>query len=312
MKKVLLISTNALGDTYLTCAAFNSIKNHFEKVSIDIVSTESAKFILSEVGFDHLFLLKKKSFSEMHNMITQVRKTKYDFVFNFFPGQMNSSIFKLSNAVEKIGFTNFIRKKSWHNDDDALIIKSQPKEKRVWHPSDNYLHRISMSLKAAGIDGEVKKHVFNFDNIKENKYDVALHLFSFDENRKISNDSILEIVKELCVKQNQNVFLFGSEKEIIGLKELKNIKNLKLEVSPDIKKLVNNIKKSKLFVGVDSFPLHIADAHNIKTLGIFYYPNENSVFQNMENKYIFRVNDNKVNSGELVNFIKEKKLIDGI
>lgn len=113
LKKILLISTNALGDTYLTCAAFKSIKDFFKKVRIDIVSTENAEFFLDEVGFDNLYLLKKKSFADMHSLVSKIRKTKYDIVFNFFPGQMNSSVFKLSNAEEKIGFTNFIKKKSW-------------------------------------------------------------------------------------------------------------------------------------------------------------------------------------------------------
>lgn len=308
LKKILLISTNALGDTYLTCAAFKPLKDFFKKVRIDIVSTENARFILEEIGFDNLYLLKKKSFPDMHSLVSKIRKTKYDIVFNFFPGQMNTSIFKLSNAEEKIGFTNFIKKKSWHNDEDLLKIKSQPKSKIIWKHTDNYLDRISLPLNAAGIETKVCKHVFNFSNAGTWNYDIVLHLFSSDANRKISSDSIKKIIFEFCEKQNKKICLIGDEKEISGMKELNGVKNLHIEVNPDIKKLAGLILNTKLFIGVDSFPIHIADAYDIKTLGIFYYNNERSVFQNMDNKYIFRISDNSLNIEELLKFIKAKKL----
>jgi ADP-heptose:LPS heptosyltransferase len=308
LKKILLISTNALGDTYLTCAAFKSLKDFFKKVRIDIVSTENARFILEEIGFDNLYLLEKKSFAEMHLLVSKIRKTKYDIVFNFFPGQMNSSFFKLSSAEEKIGFTNFIKRKSWHNDEDILKTKSQLKSKITWKPEDNYLDRISMSLKSAGIETEVNKHVFNFSDVSTSDYDIVLHLFSSDTYRKINPDSIKKIISELCEKQNKKVCLIGSEKEISDMKGLNGVKNLQIEINPDIKKLEGLILNTKLFIGVDSFPIHIADAYNTKTLGIFYYNNERSVFQNMDNKYIFRVTDNSLNVIELLKFIKEKKL----
>lgn len=308
LKKILLISTNALGDTYLTCSAFKPVKNYFKKVRIDIVSTENARFILEEIGFDNLYLLKKKSFAEMHSLVSKIRKIKYDIVFNFFPGQMNSSFFKLSNAEEKIGFTNFIKKKSWHNDEDLLKIKSQPKSKITWKPEDNYLERISMSLKSAGIESEVNKHIFNFSNASTSDYDIVLHLFSSDGNRKINSDSIKKIIFELCDNQNKRVCLIGSEKEISEMKGLNGVKNLQIEINPEIKILTGLLLNAKLFIGVDSFPIHIADAYNIRTLGIFYYNNERSVFQNMDNKYIFRVTDNSLNVTELLKFIQEKKL----
>lgn len=313
MKKILLISTNALGDTYLTCAAFNSIKSFFKKSQIDIISSSDAKFLLDEVGFDNVFLIKKKSFAEMHKIMSKVRNTKYDYAFNFFPGQMNTSLFKLSSAVEKIGFTNYIRKKDWHNEEDILRIKSQPKQKNyVWKPGDNYLDRIRLALEAAEIKHDIKKHVFEYKLNTDNKFDVVMHLFSSDNSRKINSESVKKIITELCEHRNKHVCILGSKDEINELGELKQNKNLQIEVSPDLKKLINVINNSELYIGVDSFPLHIADAYNKKIAGIFYYKNEKSVFQDMNNKYIFRVSDNDLSAAELTNFIKEKKLLDGI
>ncbi len=313
MKKILLISTNALGDTYLTCSVFKLLKDSCKgiqkAIQIDIISTENAEFFLKEIGFDNMFLIKKKSFSEMQSLIFKIRNTKYDIVFNFFPGQMNSSFFKLSNASEKIGFTNFVKKRNWHNDVDVLKIKSQSKNKSiVWKPTDNYLDRMGISLNSLGINTEkIKKHVFDFENNNVKKFDVVLHLFSSDENRKISADSIKEILSELC--KTKKVCLLGSRNEIKQLGELEETGNLHIEVSPDIKKLTSIISNAEIFVGVDSFPIHIADAYDVKVLGIFYYLNEKSVFQNMNNKFIFRVKDNNLNASELINFMKEKKLL---
>jgi ADP-heptose:LPS heptosyltransferase len=306
MKKILLISTNALGDTYLTCSAFKPIKDFFKEVKIDIVSTESAVFFLKETGFDNLFLLKEKSFAEMQRLISKIRDIKYDLVFNFFPGQMNTAFFKLSRAEEKIGFLNYIKKKSWHEDPDVLNIKSQPKNKKIWKPTDNYLDRISFALCAAGINMPAKKHIFDFEIPQEKSYDIVLHLFSSDVKRKIYSDSIKEVLRVLCKIESKKVCVLGSNIEILEIKELSNFENLQIEISPDIHKLTGLISNSKLFVGVDSFPLHIADAYGIKLLGIFYYNNEKSVFQNMDNKYIYRVKTNKLNASDLIKFIKEK------
>lgn len=315
LKKILLISTNALGDTYLTCSVFKLLKDSHKEVQIDIISTENAEFFLKEVGFDNMFLIKKKSFAEMQRLIFKTRNTKYDVVFNFFPGQMNSSFFKLSNAAEKIGFTNFVKKRDWHNDEDVLKIKSQSKNKNVvWKLTDNYLDRMTLSLNSAGISiPKIKKHIFDFEIKNEKIFDIVLHLFSSDENRKISDDSIKEIVSELC--KTKKICLLGSKSEIEQIEkldELKKTKNLHIEISPDIKKLTSIISNTEIFIGVDSFPIHIADAYDVKVLGIFYYPNEKSVFQNMNNKFILRVKDTNLDATELINFIKEKKLLKGI
>ncbi|MBS1513771.1 MAG: glycosyltransferase family 9 protein [Bacteroidetes bacterium] len=314
MKKILLISTNALGDTYLVCSVLKTLRHHFEKSQIDIISSESARFFLNEAGFDNLYLIKRKSFSEVHRIIFKIRNTGYDFVFNFFPGQMNTSLFKLSKADEKIGFVNIIKKKSWHNDEDTLRIKSQPKNKAaIWKPEENYLQRMRLALNYAGIkNAQITKHIFDFEDEACGTYDIVAHFFSSDANRQIGEDSIKEILNELCITNKKKVCLIGSKDELKKIKGFVTVSGLHFEESPGIKKLVSLIKNCKLYIGVDSFPLHIADAYGVKTLGIFYYKNEKSVFQNMDNKFIFRTESAAIDTKEFFNFIKKKQILSGI
>jgi len=58
--------------------------------------------------------------------------------------------------------------------------------------------------------------------------------------------------------------------------------------APDLKLLIELMLKCKVFIGVDSFPIHLADAYEIKTIGIFESTNPDSVLQNRENKYILK------------------------
>ncbi len=318
MKRILLISTNAIGDTYIACSAFSPLKKLYPHVEIDIVALESSAFFLKKIDFKNFFLLKRKSYSEVVKQLTVVRKVKYDLVLNFFPGQVNSFFFQFSSAEKKAGFWNIKKQNDWHNDDAALTVKSSnPDDVRsntayIWKKTDNYLNRIHLSLKAAGIEvNEIKKPVFNVKKIPVKKYDVVLHLFSSDADRNFPYEKIGDILKKLSEDKTLEIALLGNISEINSVKELLNFEtNINFIVLPEIETLVSIMQNAALFIGVDSFPLHIADAHSIKTVALFTCTNENSVLQNIENKFILRIEDvSKFKASDLMKFIKDNNLL---
>lgn len=311
MKRILLISTNAIGDTYIACSAFLPLKELYPYSKIDIVALESSQFFLKKIGFDKLFLLKQKSYSEVVKNLRKVRKNKYDFVFNFFPGQVNSFFFQFSSAVKKAGFRNLKKIKDWHDEDDSIVtIPSKPDSKFVWKKTDNFLKRIQMPLKAAGIEiNELKKPIFESGTTAEKNYDIILHPFSSDERKSIPYQKILEILTGFTEKLSKKICLIGSADEIRPFKSLNSNPNISSIEFPEIEETIGIMQNASLFIGVDSFPLHIADAHSIKTLGIFTCTDENSVLQNMENKFILRIKDmNRFQSSDLIDFINNNNL----
>lgn len=311
MKRILLISTNAIGDTYIVCSAFLPLKELFPDSKIDIVSLESSQFFLKKIRFNKLFLLKEKSYSEVVKYLRKIRQNKYDLVFNFFPGQVNSFFFQFSSAVKKAGFRNLKKVKDWHDEDDAVTtIPGKSDSKFIWKKTDNFLLRIQLPLNAAGIEiSELKKPIIETTSSTENNHDIILHPFSSDERKSIPTQKISEILTKLSENLSKKVCLIGNADEIKPFKSLNSNPNITYIEYPEIEETIDIMKNASLFIGVDSFPLHIADAHSIKTLGIFTCTNENSVLQDMENKFIFRIKDmDRFKSSDLIDFMKNNNL----
>lgn len=311
MKRILLISTNAIGDTYIACSAFLPLKELYPDSKIDIVALETAQFFLKKIGFDKLFLLKEKSYSEVVKNLRKVRKNKYDFVFNFFPGQVNSFFFQFSSAVKKAGFRNLKKIKDWHDEDDFVTTSpANSDSKFIWKKTDNFLKRIQLPLKAADIQiGEIQKPVFEFPKSSEKKYDIIFHPFSSDKRKSIPNQKVTDILVELSEKLSKQICLIGSADEIKPFKNLNSNPSITSIEFPEIEETIGIMQNASLFIGVDSFPLHIADAHSIRTLGIFTCTNENSVLQSMKHKYILRIKDmDKFKSSDLIDFMNNNNL----
>lgn len=315
MKRVLFISTNAIGDTYIVCSAFAPLKELYPDIKIDMVALSSSAFFLEKIGFNKLFLLKKKSYPEVVKQLRQVRRIKYDLVLNFFPGQVNSFFFQFSSSRQKAGFRNIIKQIDWHNADDTVItIPSKPGKEYVWKKTDNFLKRIILPLKAAGIQiSSLSKPFFNIAE-SNSECDIVMHLFSSDKRKSFSYEQIAGILKSLSKETQKKICLIGNNDEIVKVKECikidEQMKNIMFLESPEIERTVAMMKGALLFIGVDSFPLHIADAHSIKTLAIFTQTDENSVLQNMHNKFILRIDEmNKFETNNFISFINKNNLL---
>lgn len=308
--RILLISTNAIGDTYISCSAFFALKKKFPKCKIDIVALKSCEFFLKKIPFDNFFLLEKKTYSEVIAHIGKVRKIKYDYVFNFFPGQVNSFFFQFSSGKKKAGFRNIKKVKDWHNENDVVITKPSSNAEFRWEKTDNFLERISLPIKAAGIEAEniCKPKIEVTDKHKD--FDILMHFFSSDERKSLPEELIRNIIEEFPQHFSLKIALMGSKEELKNFSNIKTHPNFSLKAFSDFDNTLLLIKNCSLFIGVDSFPIHLADAYGVKTLGIFTCTNEKSVFQSMENKFILRVNDMQgLNADDLVNFIKKHNLI---
>ena len=82
---------------------------------------------------------------------------------------------------------------------------------------------------------------------------------------------------------------------------------IKILVNPAISDLVNVIINAKLFIGVDSFPIHLADAYNSSFLGIFGPTNSFSVLINHNKSIQFKTNSlENIANQELLEVIKNK------
>jgi ADP-heptose:LPS heptosyltransferase len=308
--RILIISTNAIGDTYISCSAFYTLKKKFPNCKIDIVALKSCEFFLKKIPFENLFLLERKTYSDVIAFITKVRKIKYDYVFNFFPGQVNSFFFQFSSGKKKAGFRNIKKVKDWHNEDDIVIAKPSPDSEYKWKKTDNFLERISLPVKAAGLEiGKINKPKFEIPDDQKG-FDIVMHFFSSDERKSLPEELIKNVIEKLPKEFPLKIALIGSKDELKNLTDIKTNSGFSLIEFSDFDKTLSIIKNCSLFIGVDSFPVHLADAYGVKTMGIFTCTDEKSVFQSMENKFILRINDIKnFKAEDLINFIRKNNLV---
>jgi len=291
--KVLIISVNALGDTYLSCSVLSPIVKHFQKSEINFVANENSKFFLDKFELNNVLYLKSKSLNEIAKIFFILKKVKYDLVFSFFPGRVNSFLFLGSISKVKAGFVNIKKKKEWYNNTQRLFLKGAEKlkEKHFWKPNMNFLERIEMCLSASGVVvNQLNKPRFSFDKlITENFYnDVVVHFASRRSDKNIRNQELIKLIKYLSIEKNLKVGLVGIKEDFANVEDLRNVKTIKFYCNPSIEELITLLLDTKLFIGVDSFPIHLADAYNIKTIGIFGNTNPECVFQSMTNKYIVK------------------------
>ena len=291
--KVLIISVNALGDTYLSCAALKSLREKYNDPIIDFVANSNAKLFLDKFHLNRIFYLNKKSIIEVIKTFFLLREEKYDIVYNFFPGRVNSFFSLCSNSKIKSGFVNLRKLNEWHNSSQKLFLKgiNISSGKQAWNPEMNYLKRITMCLNSTGVNvNDIDKpHIHLLSpSLRNNTNDVVIHFTSNRFDRNIKNSELVKLVTELINEMNLKVSLIGAKRDFVKIGKLRTHKNIQFISEPSIEMLISILTDTKLFIGVDSFPIHLADAYGVKTIGIFGDTNPKIVFQSMKNKFIVK------------------------
>lgn len=289
--RILIISLNALGDTYLSCSALSILRDHFRKPIIDFVVNKKSEFFIEQFNLNKIFYLKHKSIKEIIRTYYLLRKGKYDIAFSFFPGRVNTFFLIGSNAKIKSGFINLRRIDEWHDKAQTIYLKGRdvPFRKQIWKPKMNYLERIKICLISVGVVvKDLYKPRFSNPDLTLNNFnsDVVIHFTSSRFYRNLKSQEFQNLVYHLSTKMNLRVNLLGSKKDFIRFDKIRDSKNVQFVSDPKIDILIATLLKTKVFIGVDSFPIHLADAYNIKTIGIFGGTRPESVFQSMENKFI--------------------------
>ena len=156
-------------------------------------------------------------------------------------------------------------------------------KKFCWHPNKEYLDRISLVLRsigfyAAGLEkiNPISKSLLQNSLAKQ----IIIHPFSRYPERSISKKTLLLLI-EYLVNNNFKIEIICSslDSNYNFLKSLHSTK-IKISVDQELKYLIEKIYSAQLFIAVDSFPLHIADAYNASFLGIFGPTYCNSVLTN--------------------------------
>ena len=279
MIKVLIISTNAIGDTYLSMSAIPVLKEKMREVQIDFIIEEHSLFLFKNEGSGNIYLVNR-DLNKIIRELRKIRKIKYDYVFSFFPGVVNTFFFFGVRSKNRGGFPNIIRRAEWANKNQRGVVFDNRKIKIVnWKKEENYLGRIKIIFNNFnfGLSNLQKYYLEDREISKVYNDTIILHPFSRYTDRSLSLKQIDRIIDYLIQNGETNFIIVGDEK-IQKINEMPG-KIFEIKIKPPIDELINLVH-CKLFISVDSFPLHIADAYNTNFLGIFSTTRPNSVLLN--------------------------------
>ena len=256
MKKVLIISSNRLGDCILSTGLNNFFRKRPEDYKIFFVcGPVPGEFFKYCKNIDKLIVIRKKKFS-LHwiNLWQKVFLNYWDYVIDlrgsiisFLLVAKNRKIFKSRNHVHKV------------EEISSLLSK------KILHPNINFDHKISLT----------KVYVEKITELAKKK-DLILIAPS---SNWIGKTWPINNFSKLLSKLNENKIFSKSIFVVLGPQNEKKIMiNLLNEKSLPMLDLVGKVslpeiflimKKSKLFIGNDSGLMHLSALANIPTIGLF-------------------------------------------
>jgi len=287
---ILIISVNAIGDTFLSLSAVEFLRETFPKSKIIVLTNSNSKILFDDNFVDEVIFFEKGVINFLL-VVVKLFKKKIYYSFSFIPGFYNSLLLLTIKSKFRSGVLKFNRKKDWFSEEQNLFSSLDLYRKVIWTPNESYLLLVSKVISNLFNNSyNIKKPILLKSEFKQlNSY--LLHFSSTEKDRSLTIQQLEIIVKYLRNKSNEKIIIVGINEDIS--KELLDIVekyNLELLISPNLSTLIINLHCT-LFIGVDSFPLHLADAYNTNFIGLFSKTNPKSVLTNYNKSIKFGYND---------------------
>ncbi len=290
---ILIISTNAIGDAYLSMSAVKPLKKKYKNVHFTFIFPSSAE----KLNFDQLssseFNYVRKSISSIILiLLTKLLFRRYDLAFSFFPGRINSLFLKVCRSSNKGGYYNYSMVNRW--DDKVLYpqitINSGKSVGRQWYNKNNFLDLIKNVLQYFIIDFEVEKYK-PIPKVEQaiKPCCVTIHSKSKYEDKSLTISQLNTLINFFLERGIDQIYILGTTFDNNYLMTVLENNNVSYLSDLNLEDLVKHLTTS-FFVAIDSFPLHIADAYNTEFVGIFSNTKPEAVLVNSNKSINFKRN----------------------
>jgi ADP-heptose:LPS heptosyltransferase len=305
---ILIISTNALGDTYLSAAAIAPLRAYFNgqcKIHLLVLdNTVNSRLLAEGLDVDVIRYLDSKSPMSILKSYVNLRKVRYDYVFSFFPGRANTFFLMMARAKVRIGYPNLKNVVQWYRGSQKVYSSVDKGRKYIWQPNMTYMERIGLCLSAAKITyGTLCKPKLSNVRITEHIPSdfILVHLTSSTKDRTLNFDAQCALVSFLFVMFDCRIIVLGWRNEVLSLKR-HFIRNDMIHFVQDapMQTLAEHITMAKNFIAIDSFPLHIADVYKTKYIGIFGPTQPDLVFESCSQSITFSCTDLSAVDGQSI------------
>lgn len=276
--KICIVKLSAMGDIIHAMVALQFIKKEFPKCQIDWIVENAFKGVLEHnPHIDNILPVNLKSIKknklEIFNQIkllNQYAKNNYDVVIDA-QGLLKSAIVSKIVGGRTVG--SFIA--GFDKDSIREGMASWFYDKQVYIPYDKNVIDRNIKVICKSLDIKVSKNQllekerFLFSNKEDNslKNEILFVVGASKPNKVYPKEKFLELAQRLDKKV---LVVWGNEEEHEVATWLGEHSDL-IEVAPkgNLDDLKNNISNSKLVIGGDTGPTHMAWALNIPSITIF-------------------------------------------
>ncbi len=285
IKKILFVRLRLIGDVLMTTPSLKVLKESFPEAKIYyLVEPPQDELLRGNPDIDELIVIRRdSSFKELLSLVRRMRRERFDVAIDFHGGPRASFLTLLSGAKLRIGYNYSPRKIFYH-----LKVERGVKE--------GYIHSVLNQfnlIKALGVESEDLPPLFMQEldssereklekileesDLEEKKF-IVMHVSAGNQYREWGVENWKKLIEIILNKgKNLKVALIGSEKDLIYEEHLKFPIVVSFIGKLNLREVRELIKKSLLFVGPDSGPMHIASTTETPIIALFG-PTTPSVF----------------------------------
>ncbi|CDH32578.1 putative lipopolysaccharide heptosyltransferase III [Xenorhabdus bovienii] len=288
-EKILIIKLRHHGDMLLITPVVNTLKENFPDAEVDVLLYKETKpMLMNFASIAHIFPIDKqwkkegaKAYVAHHwRLLKQLRNRKYDLVINLADQWYSALVSQLTSAPARIGFDfpkrqNLIWKAcftdlvSTEGEENLHVVEQNLSALKPLNLSDI---NIDVTMSYSEEDRQKVSDLLHSSGINE-KY-IVIHPASRWFFKCWDEDKISETINALQADGHAIVLTSGTEareKEMVAkilfACSQENIVSLAGQITlPQLGALIDH---AKLFIGVDSVPMHMAAALKTPCIALF-------------------------------------------
>lgn len=300
--KILIVKTSALGDVLQSFCVIFAIRKKFPQAEIDFVVED----VFSSLVQSHPFVCKvlklpfknfksKMSFDffrKLSAFVKDLRKKKYDVVFDFQGNCKSGFINLLTKSNQKVGY-DFSNVREWPNfftcNYHYPIQITDNISKQMLSVVDQHLKTSSvleyfLELSSSNDQTQILQDILK---IKKNLFSIVVAIGAKWENKQLDVVQWIELIKSISQNWSCDFFLvWGDETERKKCLEIASqcSNGIVLPKVFSMTCLQQLIQRSDFFLGLDSSLLHLAATTNTPCFS-FFGPTAMGVFKPEKNNH---------------------------
>jgi ADP-heptose:LPS heptosyltransferase len=280
-KRILIISLQGIGDLLMVTPLIKSLKEALPKAYIAVLTFEAnAQILKNNPHIDRVLTIKKGAFIESIKLVFMIKNEKFDIAIASYPSGIRSGILALISGIPN----RFAHNLSIYKKHKFLFTKTCNMESikhavllnldflrffNIKHDSSN-----NMVLNLTTADELIAQDIYRKYDLMH-KINIVIHVGG-GKDAKIYRSWPLKNYAQLCnelskMDEVKLIFIGGREDKIFTDRviSLMSYPVVNLVGLLSLTSTAAVIRKSNLFIGNNSAPMHIAASLKIPTITIF-------------------------------------------